>query len=600
MLLSLLLDRDTNANPELDNVTLELTEFLSLGTTTVTVRSDASSCSGPGYLCNRALVSCAENFCRLYYQPSRWASYQTVIQNIWLSALDQPGVRQSSIICIAQSDPWIFDRESVSGMLYCINDSRLHLTELDTGLRSSPIFRKMPVPGTPTRIVFSRLINKLAVAFTTVRVREFQDIPSRGLSQQKRLLYPTLMFLDPNGSHIQDPDEPQQSTLYSSTSEPQRLTLGVPINIGPSGMKILGLMEWRPSVLGKEFPLLVVNTSRARKGGRADSGSIQIYHITRNTPNIVVIELKHNISLAKPVYSLANYGASSLVFCSGTTLWLRTMTDVDGVPKWVSMPGYELNTRALHISVREPYIYLSTASNSVMVFKVEDALLMPQISDASGRSGLHHLLVPSRSLILATNKEKTLVGLWQSPKPPVDNSSRTVFEAILPGSIRKLCEGAIKPPWLTIPETSPNVIIGSSLDGSFYQFELIDEDTWRLLRFMQHMAERNATICPHTYAEPPTTHIEPRPREKCMDIKGDLLYRLLDRGSPDTAALLRAMLEKEPDPGRRGYDFDTREARQQRFFEIVDVALEPTSLQKQDRVKVVVDFLRREVLPPVL
>ncbi|MCJ1282157.1 hypothetical protein MMC26_001480 [Xylographa opegraphella] len=582
------------------NVTLELTEFLSLGTTTVTVRSDTSSYSGPNHLCRRALISCAENFCRLYYQPSRWASYQTVIQNVWLSAPDQPSIRQSHITCVAQADPWIFDQESVSGFLFFINDSRLHLTELDNGLRSSPIVRKMPVPGTPNRIAFSRLLNMLAVAFTTIRVREFQEDRTKGLSQRKRLVYPTLMFLDPNGRHTQDSKDLIHGTLYSATSEPQRLPLGVPMNIGPSGTKVLGLMEWRPSVLGKEFPLLVVNTLRTRKGGRANSGSIQIYHITKNAPTTVVIELKHNISVAKPVYSLASYGASSLVFCSGTTLSLRTMADVDGVPKWVVMPGYELNTMALHISIREPYIYLSTASNSVMVFKVEDTLLVPQTSDTSGRSGLHHLLIPNRSLILSANTEKTLAGLWQSPEPPLDRSSRTVFEAILPVSIRKLCEGSIKPPWLIIPETSPRVILGSSIDGSFRQFELINEDTWRLLRFIQNMAERNATLCPYTYAESLMTHIEPRLREKCMEIKGDLLCRLLDRGSPDTAALLHAMLEKEPDLDRRAYDFDTWQARQQRFFEIVDIALEPTTLQKQDRVKVVVDFLRRKILPPVI
>ncbi|MCJ1378693.1 hypothetical protein MMC17_001792 [Xylographa soralifera] len=585
-----------------NNVMLELTEFRSLGTTTVTIRSDASSCSGPGHLCSRALVSCAEDICRLYYQPSRLASKQTVIhsviQSIWLSALDQPGFRQSSIMCIAQSDPWIFDRDSVSGLLFCINDSRLHLTELDYGLRSSPIVRKMPVPGTPSRIIFSRLVNKLVVAFTTIRVRESQDNRDRERSRKTRLLFPTLMFLDPNGRHMQDLQEPPYGISDLSTSNPQKLPLGVPKNIGPSGTKVLGLMEWRPSVLGKEFPLLVVNTLRARRDGRADSGSIQVYHITRGTPNIVVIELKHNISFDKPVYSLASYGASSLVFCSGTTLCLRTMTDVDGVLKWILMPSYELNTRAIHISVREPYIYLSTASNSVMVFKVEDTLLVPQISDASGRPGFHHLLVPSHSLILATNMEKTVMGLWQSPEPPLDNSSRTVFEAVLPESIRKLCEGAIKPPWLTIPETSPKAIIGSSMDGSFHHFKLLKEETWRLLRFIQNMAERNRTICPHTYAEPPATHIEPSVREKCMDIKGDLLYRLLDRGPPDTAALLRDMLEKEPDPDRRGYDFDTREARQQRFFDIVDIALEPTSLQ--DRIEAVVGFLRREILLPVL
>ena len=571
-----------------------------MGTTTVTVRPDASSSSGPDHLCSRALVSCAENLCRLFYQPTRWASYQTVIQNIWLSALDQPGLRQSSITCIAQSDPSIFDVESVSGLLFCINDSRLHLTELDDGLRSSPVVRKMSVPGTPSRVIFSRLSNTLVIAFTTIRVREFRDDRSNGLPQQRRLLYPTLMFLDPNGTPMQDLEECPHSTMYSSTSEPQKLPLGVSMNIGPSGMKILGLMEWRPFVLGRVFPLLVVNNLRARKGGRVNSGSIQIYHITRKTPNTVLIELKHNISLARPVYSLASYGASSLIFCSGTTLCLRTMTDVDGVPRWISVPSYELNTMVLHISVREPYIYLSTASNSVMVFKVEDTLLVPQISNALGRSGLHHLLIPSHSLILSTNTERTLAGQWQSPEPPLDNSSRTVFEATLPRSIRKLSEGAIKPPWLTVPEISPRVIVGSSIDGSVHHFELINEDTWRLLRFVQHMAERNATICPHTYAEAPMIHIEPRPRESCMDIKVDLFYRLLDRGSPDTAALLQSMLEAEPDPERRGYDFDTWQARQQRFFEIVDTALEPTALQKQDRVKVVMDFLRREILPPVL
>ncbi|MCJ1390945.1 hypothetical protein MMC18_003806 [Xylographa bjoerkii] len=436
------------------------------------------------------------------------------------------------------------------------------------------------------------------VAFTTIRVKESRDHKGRGQSQLRRLLYPALMFIDPNGGHMQDAEQLPPGTSDSSTSSHQNLPIGVSKIIGSSGMKVLGLMEWRPSVLGREFPLLVVNALCGRKGNRADTGSIQIYHITRGTPDIVHIELKHNISCDKPVYSLASYGASSLVFCSGTTLYLRTMTDVDGVPKWVSMPSHELNTKALHISVREPYVYLSTAINSIMVFKVEETLLVPQISDALGRPGLHHLLIPSRSLVLATSMERTVVGLWQSPERPLNNSSRTAFEAVLSGTIRKLCEGPIKPPWLTIPERSPRVIIGSNLDGSFHQLEVIDEDTWRLLRFIQHMAERNATICPHTYAEPPTMHIEPRPRERFMDINGDLLYRLLDRGTPDTATFLRTMLEEQPDPDRERHDFDTPEARQQKFFEIVEAALGP--LGSQDRIEAVVDFLRREILPPVL
>ncbi|MCJ1402104.1 hypothetical protein MMC11_005323 [Xylographa trunciseda] len=583
-----------------NHVTLELMEMLTLGTTSVTARPDTSSRSGPDYLCSRALISCAENSCRLYYHPSRWGSYKAVIQNIWLSVLDQPDFRQSSLMCITQSDPWVFDEQSILGLLFCIDDSRLHLAKLDHALPSSPIVRRMPVPGTPSRIAFSRLLNKLVVAFTTIKVRESRDNRSRGESRSRRLLYPTLMFIDPNGRHTQHPEGSKLKTSDPSTENSHKLRLGVPKNIGPSGMKVLGLMEWRPSILGKEFPLLVVNTLRARKANRANTGSIQIYNIniTRDTPDSVVIELKQNIPCDKPVFSLASYGASSLVFCSGTTLNLRTMTNVDGVTRWISMPSYELGTTAVHISVREPYIYLSTAINSVMVFKVEETLLVPYISDASGQSGLHHLLIPSRSLILATSREKTVVGLWQSPETPLNNSSRTAFEAILPGTIRKLCKGTIKPPWLTTPERSHEVIIGNNMDGSFHQFEVIDEDTWRLLRFIQHMAERNATICPHTYAEHPTMHIEPRAGEKFLSINGDLLYRLLDRGTPDPATFLRTMLEVQPDPDRRGYDFDTSEARHQKFFDIVNVALEPTDIQ--DRVEAVVNFLRREILPPVL
>ena len=570
--------------------------MLSLGSTTVTVKSDASSCFGPEHFCSRAIVSCAENFCRLCYRPSQWGSYRAVIQSIWLTALNELDFKQSSIMCFAQSDPWIFDRDNISGMLICIDNSRLHLTELDYGLQTSPIVQRMSVPGTPSRITFSRLINKLVVAFTTIKIRESRDNKGKKQSQKRRLLYPTLMFIDPNERYPQHHRDQQLDASDLSTSTSQRLPLGVPKVIGPSGMKILGLTEWTPSVLGKSFPLLVVNTLRARRGDRDKTGTIQIYNIARAAPDIMIIDLKHNIPCDKPVYSLASYGACSLVFCSGTTLCLRTMEAVDGVPRWVITATYELRTTALHISVREPYIYLSTNTNSVMVFKVVETSLVPQISDISGRPGLHHLLIPFSSLLLATTMEKTVVGLRHSLTLPLNNSSHTVFEVVLPGTIRKLYRGNIRPPWLTTPEGSLTVVIGSSMDGSFHQFEVIDPDTWRLLRFIQNMAERNETICPHTYAEPPQLHIEPVPTEKYMDINGELLYRLLDRGTPDTATLLRAILEVTPDSVRRGYDFDTWQARQKRFFEIFDVLVKTGS---QDRIEAVVDFLR-ETLQPVL
>lgn len=224
------------------------------------------------------------------------------------------------------------------------------------------------------------------------------------------------------------------------------------------------------------------------------------------------------------------------------------------------------------LTIKEPYIYVSGATESLLVFKYEDNKLKFQYSDPIERSGIDHVHIPEHSLIMASDMSRSVVGLWQPPERRMDNTMAPVFEAILPASITHL-ERINRPAWYRNPleEQGSQSIIGSSIDGSITQFEIISKG-WRFLRFIQNMAERNGTICPFIGIAPFKRHIEPSTsKPHYMHIRGDILQRVLDRGGGE---LIREMLGVEPQPGTHR-DFDSAQARWDRFrelaAEVVDV-----------------------------
>ncbi|KAH0563278.1 hypothetical protein GP486_002149 [Trichoglossum hirsutum] len=96
---------------------------------------------------------------------------------------------------------------------------------------------------------------------------------------------------------------------------------------------------------------------------------------------------------------------------------------------------HNLRSSIVHISVKEPFIYASTASDSLSILSWDGAKLVPQfryeeiphqrllswhvnsptLSDEVARSGLYHLTLPAENITLATDKEGTVTGIWQPP-----------------------------------------------------------------------------------------------------------------------------------------------------------------------------------------
>ena len=191
---------------------------------------------------------------------------------------------------------------------------------------------------------------------------------------------------------------------------------------------------------------------------------------------------------------------------------------------------------------------------------------------------------------MVSDETNVVSGLWQPPGTRLNNSTTTLFAARLPVSIIRFQKGSIKPSWHRGRSTESTTILGCSSDGSFYQIEIINEATWRLLRFIQNMAERNGDICPFTYLDRRRRHIEPSTKHHhYMHVDGDILVRLLERGQPDSETLLEAMLDQDPEPAQRLYDFDTSGNRRERFTDLVNAALEG---HDGDPVEATIDYLR--------
>lgn len=295
-----------------------------------------------------------------------------------------------------------------------------------------------------------------------------------------------------------------------------------------------------------------------------------------------------------------------MIYCCGNELILQTLRLPD--KKWLRPIKHTLGSPSIHISVAGLFVYVTTARHSLTILKFENEELRPQFSDRVARDGMHHLVIQDPSVTLVSDKACSVIGLWQPPREsPVhvlglaerclerrtESSATTLFEAILPKSITRLRSGALSSTWRSSPTTQCETVLGSSADGTFYQFLILPETSWRLLRFIKNLALRNRLICPFQHSNPPRKHLEPSTSKKhYMHIDGDILLRLVDLGG---APLLRAMLEQEPHPDNRFLDYETAAARYGRFCELVrDVV---GGDRPEDHVQAAIDTITTLLVP---
>ncbi|KAL8761486.1 MAG: hypothetical protein Q9184_002396 [Pyrenodesmia sp. 2 TL-2023] len=558
-------------------------DSIELGHTSVKVLPDATRSS-------RAIAACEQVLYTFDYLAIPSGTDAAIVSPVWLTDPGNPALMQRPLTCFTQASSKIPQGYPTfgAGSLFYMAGGTLLLADLSLSPEPQMVPRRLPLNGTPTRVIYSKQLNKLVVLYTVTRVDPSSRNSSRRDRPASRRLYPTIGFIDPDAetlrSHLDDDGTPE---LFQITDvKPQE--------------RFLGLLEWLPTNGDDPYRILVVNTVVGQPASEQATGRLLLFSLTMDRAGKVNLNLKKGIDKEAPVWCVTSYGNNSLIYACGDDIVLQKL---DMSTKHFEAPTkITLRCRATHISVSGGLLFVSTRGSGCHAIYPSEGKLQLLCAATSGRSEIYHLKAPGMPIVLSTDNECRVAGLWLNVTGELESTvqiGRTaplLFEARGPGSITRLCE-VPTPSWLGMfPKLPPSIIVGSSEDGALYQFIVVSEHSWRLLVFIQNMAMRDPRVCPYPSPLVHEQHIEPRdagPKKQNRHINGDILERLLRQGG---VTLLEEMLAKEPDPNRMFADYRSGDDRRQRFDELVDAA----GWAEQDRrVERVVEAIGMMLVPVI-
>lgn len=328
----------------------------------------------------------------------------------------------------------------------------------------------------------------------------------------QRRITPFIEFVDPD---TQQPitTSPDDSSLW----RPQ----------GVAGEKITCLLEWMPQKNGHEYHFILIGTARKHQ---TDRGRVIFLQASRRASNRAQIKcsVKHVHRFKGPVHAIAPYGPLMLMVAAGNDI-------VPFEPKLSGRPAdrmgrYSLLSPATSITVREPYLYLTTSRESLIVLKVHNEKLMLHAHDRQKLDGLSHAHLGDANLAVTSSRGGRVSLLTEAGVTASEKMMPAALaDAHLPASAMKLTVGT-----KSSPVAHPHVIYATTLNGAVYRFLVLTTQEWCLLRLLQNLCIRDPVICqftPKKKRKRNPVEIEPGDRPSQMHIDGDILNRLAERGA---------------------------------------------------------------------
>lgn len=562
--------------------TVIIWDRLEIGTMAVRVTNDTTKAS-------RVIISCDQTMYSLEYSAQFALRPPAKVNKIWIRDSNSPGFFQGQLSCFTQADFGTLRdcSDFCTGSVFYLSETQLFTASLSKESQPYMVPRRLPIKGTPTRVLFSERLDRLIVLYnkTVSSPKNLQDDGGgRRNVPRQRTLQSAIACVDPNQEHSEGDFEAGEEYCAQTVSE-QTLR-----------ERFLGMLEWFPSDRNrKEYHIFVINsmTERLRSPSHESRGRLILISPTTDGAGRIKFHEKKAIKLDAPVWTVACFGSNSLVYACGNDLVMQTL-DMS-IKRFHQPIRTSMRSRGNYISVYGSCIYVSTAAQSLSIYTIEDEKFSLRYSDSIERPSIYHLYDPKQSVVLASDMSNRLAGLWQPPQVRMDRSAPTVFEANLPASITRLCRVS-RPPWYQrqqrFSDCVGEAVIGSSVDGTIYQFVLLDQSSWMLLRFVQNMILRNRVVCPFPRHGIYERHLEPDEKKKHhMQIDGDILGRLLDRGGE---SLLQELLHQEPNRNHKLVDFHTAADRQARFWDLVKGAIGESP---NKGLAGVIDWMRALLLP---
>lgn len=408
---------------------------------------------------------------------------------------------------------------SLSGSLFCITEGQLLVCTLNRTAKTVP--RRIDLPGNASKLAYSKHLKCLIVSYSVSELDTSTD-PVRRYTRS------FIEFVDP------DYQLPSIEAMHSEGGTgPWRPRTA-------AGEKISCILEWMPEIGRDKYHCIVIGTARKHQSGR---GRVIFLRVARSLSDPTVIECstKHVHQFDGPVYAIAPYGEFTLMVASGHDVVPLAHKLSDS--RWDPRARYALLSPAVSLTVHEPYVYISTARESLVILDASDRKLTLYAHDRAKREGLSHCRVQDNpSLTIASSASGTVSVLTEIGVTGNDRlMPQALADAHLPVSVRNLLSSAS-----SSTSTTTTIIYGTALNGSIYRFQLIHEKEWRLLRFLYLICLRDPTICPFTPGRKrrlnpavDTALLESSGEKPSrMHIDGDVLRRLMECGVPHLREML--------------------------------------------------------------
>ncbi|KAF5860733.1 hypothetical protein ETB97_001174 [Aspergillus alliaceus] len=299
---------------------------------------------------------------------------------------------------------------------------------------------------------------------------------------------------------------------------------------GAAGEKISCILEWTPKKGDEEYHFIVIGTARRNQQER---GRVIFLQTSRSSsdPSQIECSVKYVHKFEGPVYSIAPYGNFTLMVSTGHEI--VPLEPKFSQTRWLRAARYPVLSPAVSMSSHEPYLYISTSRESLMILNASDENLVLHAYDRQKHDGLSHVHIGGEmQLTLASSRGGRVSLLTERGVTENDKMMPVALcEAHLSSSVTKLSPGTRHS---SVP-TDSQVIYGTAMNGTVYRFLTVEDKEWRLLRFLQNLCIRDAIICPFTPKRKrqrnPSGNESREFQPSQMHIDGDILSRLLIRGS---------------------------------------------------------------------
>ncbi|KAK2027677.1 thermotolerance protein [Colletotrichum zoysiae] len=467
------------------------------------------------FLPSSVLVCCNDALLLMRDFEARRPGHFATRHRVWVTDLKHPATGSVPVISAASIPTDLGGSNRLP--LVLLSGERMSFTELY--LKAGPVPKSLPLPGTPSKLLYSQTLQCLVVA---VQIGQ----------------HPTILFMDPEtGEDLSLPqDKHGNATRFIS-------------GMGSQNDRIHAVYDWLFVRDGMTFHYLIITTA----GGRlllVTPKKEESRDAEGNRKMRIRFFTKYRLKEPAPIYSIVGDG-DSIIYCAGNVLHWDVLDPVE--KKLVRRKSYELNSPATSLRIVNGKISALTLSDSVVFIdhaSEHEHGDMKQIhADQVTRKSSHFFDVGDNTdeqlawpVTLLAGMDRYFTAVWTPWKEP-QRELELVAEGPLPASVRKFQRGHVRPEWVatehvlkygSIPSTVDGAeVLGVCLDGSLLHFSLLNVQAWRFLRLVENLALRSRLLFPYSYKvsvqDAEEYDAEARETPKSMKhIDGDLLQRCVD------------------------------------------------------------------------